>query len=81
MSDNEFPTRARAVVVGGGVIGCSTAYHLAKLGWEDVVLLPDAPGAWRVEARRGGGLAKGRVQLFPDGRVEARLTSPTRAFP
>ncbi|MFT4560433.1 MAG: glycine cleavage system aminomethyltransferase T/glycine [Gammaproteobacteria bacterium] len=39
MTDKEFPSRARAVVVGGGVIGCSTAYHLAKLGWDDVVLL------------------------------------------
>ena len=39
MSGSEFPGNARAVVVGGGVIGCSTAYHLAKLGWEDVVLL------------------------------------------
>lgn len=35
----ELPTRARAVIVGGGVIGCSVAYHLAKLGWRDVVLL------------------------------------------
>ncbi|MDD2704443.1 MAG: FAD-dependent oxidoreductase [Acidocella sp.] len=33
-----FPTQARAVVVGGGIIGCSTAYHLAKLGWEVVLL-------------------------------------------
>ncbi len=39
MAENQFPKHARAVVVGGGVIGCSTAYHLAKLGWEDVVLL------------------------------------------
>jgi 4-methylaminobutanoate oxidase (formaldehyde-forming) len=35
----DLPDRARAVVIGGGVIGCSTAYHLAKLGWTDVVLL------------------------------------------
>ncbi|HEY2127898.1 MAG TPA: FAD-dependent oxidoreductase [Streptosporangiaceae bacterium] len=33
------PRTARAVVVGGGVAGCSTAYHLAKRGWADVVLL------------------------------------------
>src|SRR5258708_27698977 len=35
----DLPTRARAVIVGGGVIGCSVAYHLTKLGWSDVVLL------------------------------------------
>ena len=35
----ELPTTARAVVVGGGIVGCSTAYHLAHLGWTDTVLL------------------------------------------
>ena len=34
-----LPTHARAVVVGGGIIGTSTAYHLAALGWTDIVLL------------------------------------------
>ena len=34
-----LPTQARAVIIGGGVIGCSVAYHLTKLGWQDVVLL------------------------------------------
>ncbi len=34
-----LPTRARAVIVGGGVTGCSIAYHLAHLGWTDIVLL------------------------------------------
>ena len=34
-----FPSHARAVIIGGGVAGCSVAYHLAKLGWKDVVLL------------------------------------------
>lgn len=33
------PAQARVVVVGGGIVGCSVAYHLAKLGWTDVVLL------------------------------------------
>jgi 4-methylaminobutanoate oxidase (formaldehyde-forming) len=36
---SSFPTSARAVIIGGGIVGCSTAYHLAKLGWSDVVLL------------------------------------------
>ncbi len=36
---NEFPSEARVVIVGGGIVGCSIAYHLTKLGWRDVVLL------------------------------------------
>src|SRR5476651_1058333 len=35
----ELPARARVVIVGGGVIGCSVAYHLGKLGFNDVALL------------------------------------------
>jgi dimethylglycine dehydrogenase len=34
-----LPTHAQAVVIGGGLVGCSILYHLAKLGWKDVVLL------------------------------------------
>ncbi|MEZ5114973.1 MAG: FAD-dependent oxidoreductase [Candidatus Nanopelagicales bacterium] len=36
---NRLPQRARVVVIGGGVIGTSVAYHLGHLGWDDVVLL------------------------------------------
>ena len=32
-------TSARVVVIGGGVVGCSVLYHLAKNGWSDVILL------------------------------------------
>ena len=35
----DLPGKAGAVIIGGGVIGSSVAYHLAKLGWNDVVLL------------------------------------------
>ena len=35
----ELPSSAKVVVIGGGVIGCSTAYHLAKFGWKDTILL------------------------------------------
>src|SRR5258708_2587445 len=34
-----LPSQARIVIVGGGVVGCSVAYHLTKLGWRDVVLV------------------------------------------
>src|SRR5918993_334573 len=39
MAAPAIPDRARVVVVGGGVIGTSVAYHLAHMGWKDVVLL------------------------------------------
>ncbi|HEY6823675.1 MAG TPA: FAD-dependent oxidoreductase [Steroidobacteraceae bacterium] len=42
MPNNSPPSHARAVIIGGGIAGCSIAYHLAKLGWTDVVLLERA---------------------------------------
>ena len=38
MSNVALPKHARVVVVGGGIIGCSVAYHLADMGWKDIVL-------------------------------------------
>ena len=34
-----IPKKAKVIIIGGGVIGCSVAYHLGKIGWKDVVLL------------------------------------------
>ncbi len=35
----EIPEHAQVVVIGGGIVGCSVAYHLTKIGWTDVLLL------------------------------------------
>jgi len=42
MAEENFPAQARVVIVGGGVMGCGLAYHLAHEGWPDVVLLEKA---------------------------------------
>lgn len=36
---NTVPERARVVIVGGGIIGCSVGYHLAHMGWKDVLIV------------------------------------------
>ena len=42
MTEKTFPTHAKVVIVGGGIMGCGIAYHLAHEGWTDVVLLEKA---------------------------------------
>ena len=37
--EKKLPTSTKVVVIGGGVVGCSVAYHLAKFGWKDTILL------------------------------------------
>ena len=37
--NNEIPKNTKVVVIGGGVIGCSVAYHLTNFGWKDVIVL------------------------------------------
>ena len=43
MPDQTLPRHARTVVVGAGIVGCSVAYHLAELGWGDVVVVDQGP--------------------------------------
>ncbi len=38
-----IPTHARVVIIGAGIVGCSVAYHLAELGWSDIVVLDKGP--------------------------------------
>ncbi|MBV9750237.1 MAG: FAD-binding oxidoreductase, partial [Acetobacteraceae bacterium] len=38
-SSGDLPTCAQVVIIGGGIIGASVAYHLVQRGWRDVVLL------------------------------------------
>ena len=40
-----FPQHARVVVIGAGIVGNSMAYHLARLGWKDIVLLDKGSAA------------------------------------
>lgn len=39
LNQQTVPENARVVIVGGGIIGCSVGYHLAHMGWKDVVIL------------------------------------------
>ena len=39
ITQKPLPSHAKVVVIGGGVVGCSILFHLAKFGWKDVVLL------------------------------------------
>ena len=43
MNESGLPARARAVVIGCGIVGNSLAHHLARLGWTDIVLLDKGP--------------------------------------
>ncbi len=40
---NDIPSRARVVIIGAGIVGNSLAYHLADLGWRDLVLIDKGP--------------------------------------
>ena len=43
MSETTLPQQARVVIIGAGIVGCSVAYHLTKLGWRDIVVVEQGP--------------------------------------
>ena len=60
-----LPKQTRAVIVGGGIVGCSVAYHLTKLGWSEVVLLEQG----QISSGDGGMIGSGiesLVEVFLD---------------
>lgn len=65
-----LPSHAQAVIVGGGIVGCSIAYHLTKLGWRDIVLLE--------QGRLTGGTTWHAAGLVGQLRTHSSLTSLIR---
>jgi glycine cleavage system aminomethyltransferase T/glycine/D-amino acid oxidase-like deaminating enzyme len=65
--NGNLPTQARVVIVGGGIVGCSVAYHLTKLGWTDVVLLE--------QGRLSGGTTWHAAGLVGQLRTHRNLTA------
>jgi len=69
----ELPTQAQVVIIGGGVIGCSVAYHLTKLGWRDVILLE------RKQLTSGTTWHAAGLIVTPDsGELAVEIATPTR---
>jgi len=68
----EFPTRASVVVIGGGVMGLSTAYHLASAGVRDVVLVEQADFGSGSTCKAAGGV---RAQFSDAVNIELGLRS------
>ena len=83
----QLPKHAQVVIIGGGIIGCSTAYHLTKIGWKDVVLLERkelASGTtWAAAGlvtqlrvnRQLSDLAKYATQLYPSLEAETGVAT------
>lgn len=64
--NDSIPTKTNVVIVGGGIVGCSLAYHLMKFGWKDVVLLE--------QQRLGGGTTWHAAGLIGRLRTSNSLT-------
>ncbi len=68
----KLPSSARVVIVGGGIMGCGLAYHLAHEGWSDVVLLEKAE---LTSARPGTRRARSRIPLPASALENASATT------
>src|SRR3989442_10899001 len=42
-SPDQLPGSTRVVIIGAGIVGCSAAYHLTRLGWQDILVLDQGP--------------------------------------
>ena len=85
MPDSKPPGAARVIVIGGGIVGCSVAYHLAKLGCGDVVLLErkslTGGTTWHAAGPAGLGYIESPDAFDPDylhsGRFEIAVANQT----
>ena len=87
MMAKKLPTHAQVVIIGAGIVGCSVAYHLTKLGWKDVVLLErhklTSGTTWHAaglvtqlrNSRTLIEIARYAIDLYP--RLEAETGQPT----
>jgi glycine cleavage system T protein len=76
-------SEAQAVIIGGGIVGCSVAYHLSAMGWRDVVLVDKAGltsgSTWHAAGLVGqlrGSLSLTRIMMF-SAELYARLARET----
>lgn len=81
---NPLPAHAQTVIIGGGSIGCNTAYHLTKLGMRDVVVLErnrlTSGTTWHAAGLIVAGLLKSEAEceIYTHGRdLYARLEQET----
>ncbi len=65
---SELPKKAKVVVIGAGIVGNSMVYHLAKLGWTDMVLVDKGP-----LPNPGGSTGHASNFIFPVDRTEERM--------